>query len=164
MGFFPLLLGMQKTQRCLQETKGQDVLPRSWKRNEARVQPIFIFYFFFAVGKRKSACFLPQWRVGSSSNDVKINKRKWGDALWWKGQCDLERCVLLMWSLPGGFRDVRSWYLTYPTTLSFEQADLLPVWSLEAENCTKKRSFPWRILSDSRRETWQQPAKERCCP
>lgn len=65
MGFFPLLLGMQKTQRCLQETKDQDVLPRSWKRNEARVQPIFIFYFFLQWGKENLpvSCHSEEWEA-----------------------------------------------------------------------------------------------------
>lgn len=46
-------------------------MEKKWSQSSAN----FYFLFFFAVGKRKSACFLPQWRVGSSSNDVKINKR-----------------------------------------------------------------------------------------
>lgn len=45
------------------------------KEMKPEFSQFLFFIFFFAVGKRKSACFLPQWRVGSSSNDVKINKR-----------------------------------------------------------------------------------------
>lgn len=46
-------------------------MEKKWSQSSAN----FYLFIFFAVGKRKSACFLPQWRVGSSSNDVKINKR-----------------------------------------------------------------------------------------
>ena len=46
-------------------------------------------------------------------------------------------------------------FLTSPRTVPFDQTDRPPIWCLEADIYIKKMAFPWRILSNSRREPWR---------
>lgn len=129
---FPLLLGKCKTWHHLYQTKGQDMSPRLWKRYKSEFNNIFSECVMSGRGKNLPvSCHSQEWAVF-----VMMLKYTWGNGemLWAEALEGVAVCIRETHFCVTSVRcEMLVRYLTYPRTLLFDQADLPPLWHLEAE-------------------------------